>query len=135
MATKHYITPAEFDFKNHKIIPLDKTEEAQEAAGTMNMELLSQIGEYASRFKNSKEKVSSYTLPMLIKFLRDETDPTNFISLLEKKIKEKKAIGNFQYAESFDGTKNLLERMGYKVLPLDAITTPWGLRPWVIRWL
>jgi integrase len=125
LATKYYITTEEFDSKNGKVIPLDKTTEAKDTAGSINLKILAQIGAYATRINQSKEKVDSYTLPMLIKFLNDETDPTDFMSLIEKKIKEKKAIGNLQYAESFDGTKNCLERMGYKSLPLEAITTPW----------
>lgn len=124
LPTKHYILPAEFDSKNDKVIPLDKTEEAKEHADNINIELLSQIGEYATRIKQSKEKVDKYTLPMLIKFLGDDTDPTEFISLLERKVKEKAAIGNEQYANSFRTTKSILEKMGYKTLPVEAITTP-----------
>jgi len=125
LSTKYYVLPEEFDRKDGKVVPLEKTKEAKETANDINMKILAQIGLYYTRIDKSKEKVNLYTLPMLIKFLNDETDPTNFISLLEKKAREKRAIGNEQYAESFEGTKNLLLKMGYKLLPLEAITTPW----------
>jgi hypothetical protein len=81
MPTKFYVTPAQFDIKSGKVIPIDKTPEAKETEGDINIKVLAQISTYATRISQSKEKVALYTLPMLIKFLNDETDPTDLISL------------------------------------------------------
>lgn len=62
---------------------------------------------------------------MLLVFLADETDPTDFISLLDRKIKEKKEVENLQYAASFKATKSILSKYGYEKLMLETITGSW----------
>lgn len=125
LPTEYYIKKEQFDNYNGKVIPVDKSEKAKKDADDINIDLLAQKGAYASKISKNKDLVQLYTLNMLLKFLTDETDPTDFISLLEKKIKDKTAIGNDAYAYSFADTKRVLEKEGYKTLPLAVITTQW----------
>jgi site-specific recombinase XerD len=118
LPTEHYIIEKEMG--DGKINSLYRS---YEDAEDINMKLLTQIGGYATRISKCKDKVRHYTLPMLLKFLRQEGDPTDLISMIDIKIKTYDQAGNINYRDTYKITKSLLlNHLGYSVLPLEAIT-------------
>jgi site-specific recombinase XerD len=122
LPTEHYIFPKEME-KSGKINSLYRN---YQEADEINMKLLVQIGEYAARISRSKDKIGHYTLSMLLKFLREEGDPTDLITIIDSKIKTYDTLKNINYRDTYKITKSLLSNhLGYKVLPLELITAEW----------
>jgi integrase len=120
--TKYYILPKEFDSLGNKVNDKIKP---KEDADKINMDLLSQIGEYGKKLSTTQEQIDLFSVPQLITYLVDKTDTRDLVSLLDRKVRQKTAVGNLNYAESFLGTKNCLVKLGYKTIPIDLITTQW----------
>jgi integrase len=122
LPTTHYIFPKALD-KNGKVNSLYMS---WEKADEINMSVLEQIGKYASKIKNSKDRIKNYTLPMLLKFLREEGDPTDLMNIIENKINLYDNSGNINYRDTYKITKSLLtNHLGHTSIPLEMITPDW----------
>lgn len=122
LPTELYIFEKEID-DNGKINSLYRS---WEDADEMNMKLLVQMGGYASKISKNKDQVKMYSLPMLLKFLREETDPSDLLSIFNRKIKAFEEAGNKNYGDNYKYTQRRIEEfIKGKTLPVDLVTQDW----------
>jgi site-specific recombinase XerD len=123
IATKYYIYPKEMDKESGR---LNVQYRNPKEVNDINMSLLEIVGQYATRIRNSKERVEKLPMSMLLKFLREKGDPTDLFTLLDKTIKTLDQEGNVNYRDAYKGTKVKLETFtGSSVLPFEIITSAW----------
>ena len=121
LSTEYYVYGKEIE-NNGRINSLYRS---STDANDINLTMSEKIGSYSSRIKKLKD-VEHYTMPMLLKYLREEGDPTDLFTILDRKIQLMDELDNGNYRDSFKNTKTLLkDHLGFNTIPLEIITKNW----------